>query len=232
MLPRVSEQNPYAAAPPPAVTPRGAPGIGPSRGWFGLGAALLALAGVAVAIAIGLVVHLLRTPIERFDTATPLVVTLAGDREYSVYVRTPDVDPPTVTCDVQGPNGLPLPLRDDSGLFVIHDGDEYDAVLRFRPLLSGVHTVHCESPAGLVDLGVGRRIELHTLVRIVLPIGAALFLGAAGVAVLVVTAVRRSSARRRSAEAASPWSHLVATTPPVLPGPPPPSNPPWGQPPS
>jgi hypothetical protein len=194
--------------------------VRPSRAWYAV-AAVVAIAGVAGAILLGLALfHAVDQPIERFASGRTLVLAMQrGDRR-TIYqqvrgvdrasglYRLDDVGAGVLACRVRGPGGQPVPTTASGNLTLTLGSDEYHAKRDFAATRTGAHAVTCPAPGvpegARLALAVGPRIRILGFVTSIFGSLAALFGGlAVGAVIAGLTALLRHQNRRRE-ESRSP----------------------------
>lgn len=167
--------------------------IRPSRRWYWLAFAL-ALAGIAVAITVGVRAVTGFTAPARIDPAGG-TVTLKKDG-VTVYASASGVQ---LSCQATSPTGAAVPLEGVVGKeeITVNSITWYAALRSAEPERHGLWDVKCEPPPADIRIAVGPRVSLASIVSGIL---VAITVAAAAVIIaavlIIVTFVRRRAARR------------------------------------
>ncbi len=225
----------------------------PGWWWFLIGGILIA-AAVVVAIS-GIVIGVLRTSdkvdgFARFVAPATVKLNVTDTGTYYVYYEwrnkvdgrvfeTPDARPPGLKIVVTDPNGLSVRVQatDDSNVtFSVNNRDGH-SVAKFRADSTGSYTMAATAATGdEFVLAVGPSVLGGLLAWILGGIGIAVLLFGAGLAIVIVAAVKRTrrtkEARQRAGppSGGAPWAGATAAPAPVVAVGPPPSS--WPPPPS
>ena len=193
MLPRVTQPNPYATVETAVAARERGLKVSPSSAWFGVGAAVIVL---GVVLGVGLSVPFFRSLVAA-PTPAPasgFSLTLDTGAREAIYVED-RFDSRDATCEVTG-NGLFAALYRGSSDFSVHrNGYSWVRIGTFRAPIRGEYDVRCTSSAD-VQFAYGPDPFRHAG-----RLGAAVLVGllvvGSGVAILIVTGVRRGRAKRR-----------------------------------
>lgn len=209
MLPRVTLPNPYAtsAAPGAAVGWAQRRRLRPHRSWYYIGGALMGLAVVLVVGTSRPFFANLTAPLRVIPSGSETRVEL-DSATYAVMVEGkagPREPFGVVPCDVRSSaTGFPIAVRTlgSSSVTMRRDGQSYAAIARFT-VDAGEYVVMCNLPSETKLVLVLDPSELLTSLGSALLLG--LLLGAGGLAIIIVTAVRRSRAEERLIRGVNEW---------------------------
>jgi hypothetical protein len=181
--------------------PIGGPGTGrrrPRGFWYAIGAALIVI-GVIASITLFVVVllHLMgRAPTDEhtFGNKEQTSVHLDAGASKTIYVTTGTYSPSS-TCTVASTDGGPnRDLRSYNATVTLGN---WRALFSFSAQNDGDYVISCSGPVSDTRYGVGDHISAGDIAYPFMGIGAGAPVVIAGIAVLIVTGVRRSRSARQ-----------------------------------
>lgn len=174
---------------------------GPSRSWYGVGAAVLLLGIVTAAL---LVLSVVRdvAGVTRFSTSQPVEADLPAQAERTIYREDgQSLLSAPVACEVSDlTTGERVAVTPNEGFSFEHSDEALVSMVRFRTSHAGRYRVSCSTDSTQpIDLAVGPRIRIFRSIGRVFGAGAAgLVALATAVAIVAFTAVKRHEHRRRA----------------------------------